>query len=312
MLNRKPVIQLPLYLSQPSTPSKFRRFVHSKSRFILLVGAVFVCFLFLGALYLNMTKNELVCFHSAPLLAAEPLKHLSHLIIIAGHAVWLGGATNGESDTEWILESYQKGEGKVFAQHVRAGIELMQADENSLLVFSGGQTRLHAGPLSESQSYYRLSMQIDSTHSPERRTTEEFARDSYENVVFSIARFHEITSRYPEKITIVSFEFKRERFVSLHREAVRFPLENFQFIGINPDIVTEETLKAEERNALIPFSKDPYACLDPVLRQKRIQRNPFRRQHSYLDTCPELRDLIEFCPTRFHQFFPGRLPWSHN
>lgn len=57
----------------------------------------------------------------------------------------------------------------------------------------------------------------------ERVYSEEFARDSYENLLFSLCRFHEITGRYPDKITVIGFGFKEKRFTDLHRKAVRFP-----------------------------------------------------------------------------------------
>lgn len=44
----------------------------------------------------------------------------------------------------------------------------------------------------------------------ERISTETFARDSFENVVFLICRFYEIFGTYPERITIVGFEFKEK------------------------------------------------------------------------------------------------------
>lgn len=44
-----------------------------------------------------------------------------------------------------------------------------------------------------------------------RATTEEFALDSYTNLLFSYARFKEVTGRWPEKVTVVGFEMKRAR-----------------------------------------------------------------------------------------------------
>jgi len=61
----------------------------------------------------------------------------------------------------------------------------------------------------------------------ERVVSEEFARDSYENLLFSLCRFFEITGRYPEKVTVIGFGFKERRFTELHRKAVRFPRERF-------------------------------------------------------------------------------------
>jgi hypothetical protein len=61
----------------------------------------------------------------------------------------------------------------------------------------------------------------------ERVISEEFARDSYENILFSLCRFFEVTGRYPEKITVVGFGFKEKRFTELHRKAVRFPKDRY-------------------------------------------------------------------------------------
>jgi hypothetical protein len=55
--------------------------------------------------------------------------------------------------------------------------------------------------------------------------TEEHARDSFENLLFSICRFYELTGNYPESITVVGFEFKKERFIKVHRAAARYAIE---------------------------------------------------------------------------------------
>lgn len=54
---------------------------------------------------------------------------------------------------------------------------------------------------------------------------EEYAKDSHENLLFSICRFAEMTGRYPKKITVVGFEFKRKRFEDIHRYSISFPAE---------------------------------------------------------------------------------------
>jgi hypothetical protein len=72
-----------------------------------------------------------------------------------------------------------------------------------------------------------------------RATTEPFALDSFQNLLFSLARFYEVTGahassisgglhsqlpgRYPEVVTVVGYEMKRKRFEQLHRKAVRWP-----------------------------------------------------------------------------------------
>ena len=52
----------------------------------------------------------------------------------------------------------------------------------------------------------------------QRTVTEEFALDSYQNVLFSICRFREIVGHYPDKITVVSFTFKKLLGIAWHCE----------------------------------------------------------------------------------------------
>lgn len=78
-----------------------------------------------------------------------------------------------------------------------------------------------------------------------RATTENFALDSYQNLLFSIARFHEFTGHFPKNITVVGYEFKRKRFVDLHRAAVRWPSHRFQYVGVDADD-DEESKSAQQ------------------------------------------------------------------
>ena len=68
-----------------------------------------------------------------------------------------------------------------------------------------------------------------------RATTENYALDSFQNLLFSIARFREFTGHYPEHITVVGYDFKRPRFTQLHRAALRWPMEKFTYIGVDHD-----------------------------------------------------------------------------
>ncbi|CAG8648588.1 1263_t:CDS:2, partial [Dentiscutata heterogama] len=139
-------------------------------------------------------------------------------------------------------------------------------------------------------------------------TTEEYARDSYENLLFSICRFTEVTGHYPQNITVIGFEFKRKRFLDLHRAAIKFPLDRFTYIGI--DSVNVKSNKIGIDNALEPFKQDIYACHDGILRNKKLARNPFRRRHPYHLSCPSLSELINYCPRDPTLIYPNKLPWE--
>jgi hypothetical protein len=88
----------------------------------------------------------------------------------------------------------QKGQGlpQAIHAHISAGIEEARKDPESLLIFSGGETRAVSGPQTESQAYYHVADAMSLWPSDEgasvraRTTTEEFATDSFENLYVSV------------------------------------------------------------------------------------------------------------------------------
>lgn len=83
------------------------------------------------------------------------------------------------------------GEVESFLDHIRIGIEEAAEDPLALLLFSGGQTRLAAGPRSEGLSYWVVAEAggwFNHTEVRGRAFTEEHARDSFENMLFGMCR----------------------------------------------------------------------------------------------------------------------------
>lgn len=268
---------------------------------------------------------------------------LDHLVVVPGHAIWMGSAFEGRfTDDNWVLEDYQKGGSvRTFWKHIQRGIEIANTDPGALLVFSGGQTRPHSAA-SEAESYFQLALQshmdlpvlpgaevvlkmtgehgaefaqlIDADkdgagenparpqsvsegkstsrvanerpHVPAgalttdagegldylRMTTESYALDSYENLLFSIARFREYTTRYPQRITVVGYEMKKERFEELHAKAVRWPTKTlykthrrFYYVGFDDDGDTTQQYVHEKQNGYALFDKDMYGCHGDLL-----------------------------------------------
>jgi len=150
-----------------------------------------------------------------------------------------------------------------------------------------------------------------------RMTTENFALDSFQNLLFSIARFYEYTNRYPDRITVVSYAFKKKRFVDLHAKALRWPTRSsmtggssrFTYVGID-DEGSEHS--APQDNAYNSFEVDMYGCWGR-LREKRKRRNANRRLPPYTATAPQLGLLLDWCPdynSRLQGLFQGWLPWD--
>mmetsp|Transcript_16226 Transcript_16226/g.23867 ORF Transcript_16226/g.23867 Transcript_16226/m.23867 type:complete len:330 (+) Transcript_16226:94-1083(+) len=242
-----------------------------------------------------------------------------NLVMVAGHSVIVSGDVEdaGLDESVWWLFDYQKGQGmpEAIVGHIRAGIEASHNDPESLLIFSGGQTRSATGPLSEGSSYFEVSdaMELWPKGSTVRARTvaEEYATDSFENLLFSICRFREITGRYPENITVVSFSFKQRRFETLHIPAIRWPEDNFRFVGYNPPSSTgfdvQRSSLGEQENAAKPFESDPYGCHSEILQKKRRERNPFYRTPPYSKTCPDMAALLEYCGTELIN--TEKVPW---
>lgn len=110
------------------------------------------------------------------------------------------------------------------------------------------------------------------------------------------------TGHYPTSITIVGHAFKSKRFKEIHREALRWPIDKFNYVGVDlktyPSGVEEDEGEIEkmyegERKVLMAFSEDRYGCHGD-LKDKRVNRNPYRRYHPYLSSNPELRGQSEY------------------
>lgn len=273
--------------------------------------------------------------------------HATHLIIVAGHSVLISGNVQSAAidDSVWFLYDYQRNRGlpRAIVSHIQAGIRIALDDPSSLLVFSGGETRARTGPETEGGSYFRVADALDLWDGRDvfraddnadgddadadadadhrgfsnltvraRTVTEEFATDSFENFMFSICRFREITGHYPEKISLVSFTFKRQRFETLHANALNWPLDRFHYVGIDPPSSTGfdlvESSEGEKNNSLLPFKSDPYGCHSEILQQKRKERNPFSRTAPYELTCPEMTAVLRYCGPEL--ISKEKLPWG--
>ena len=259
------------------------------------------------------------------------------LVIVPGHAIYIGAnpALHDPLDPkEWILEPYQARHPPssivAFINHIKTAVHTVSSDPSALLVYSGGQTRPQANQSTEAGSYSRLANQMGLhgklSLGPLQTTTEEFALDSWTNLVYSVARFKEYTGHYPKHITVVGHSIKSKRFNDLHRKAMRWPQERFEYIGLDPINLDrfasrsstkeisdlreiELSMSQGEKKVYLEFEKDLYGC-NLSLMEKRKRRNGFRRFHPYLSSNPEIRGLLDWCPINGIDEYTGTLPWA--
>jgi hypothetical protein len=307
-LSTNNMVLLPMYdVAKAKSPRSTRRIV-----LFMLIGCVVATLLFL---FVWPRGNTVLIANVDSVTPASPLKTL---ILVPGHAIYLGSKEGPESPKSWILESYQSASNQhlVFISHIERGVELAAQDKHALLLFSGGMTRAASSGITEASGYWRIAFEKNlllSSELQKRVSTEDFAKDSYENLVFSVARFFEITNTWPEKIVVVGFEFKRKRWEEIHRKAIKWPKEKFEYVGIDPSDATAvaQAQVGEKENSYQHFLNDLYGCHSPLI-DKKLARNPFRRGTPYEVSVPHMRDIIRYCPPKEHggMMFNGRMPWE--
>ena len=231
------------------------------------------------------------------------------IIIVPGHGVCKRGCTTPELaplDESWV--GIFRGEGPFYIEHACEGVLRAADSPDAILVFSGGQTREAAGPRSEAESYFEIAADAgwwghsDVYH---RALKEEYARDSFENLLFSLALFLRETGEIPEHVTVVGWKFKERRF-DLHRQALKWPRNRFTYVGKNNPVDAElQKAEAGEKAKLEAVQRDLFLVGLEWVAQREL-RDPFRRRHLYRGVDAGLDTLFDFLDSHAYN---GDLPW---
>jgi hypothetical protein len=169
----------------------------------------------------------------------------SCLIIVCGHAIFHGSDPRRED--HWALQKFQRAsaskpsEHTTFLQHIQESISIVNSSkqDDHLIVFSGGATYPSHPELSEAKGYLNAATWLVSRFFSQyanllltKFAVEEYATDTFQNILFSILKFHEVKQRYPAEIIVVTHAFKSHR-IQLHRDAIAWT-KPFRIHGIDP------------------------------------------------------------------------------
>lgn len=212
------------------------------------------------------------------------MSYPDHLVVVPGHALFTDKVASvpddPSRDEHWILQSFQNGEPPYYLGHIAAGIAHLQQDPQSVLVFSGGRTREAAHEWSEASTYLGIAATMAEAELLDRMLAEPYARDSFDNLHFSLRLFQQQFSKAPSHITAVGWKFKKNRF-AFHAATLGIPLDKFTYDGVNnPSSELLEATEAAEAKTLDAFAQDPRAKGE-FLRSKKESRNPHGDRHPY-------------------------------
>ena len=166
----------------------------------------------------------------------------------------------------------------------------------------------------------------------DRIFAENYATDSYQNLLFSIILFRHETGNWPDHLTIISHAFKRNRFVNSHCISIQWPLERVTFKGIDPppEITPKRLLKAGESKATDAWVADMYGISGSLLAKRlqrgwdpenleKIERGPYTDEavdindHDWITTSGlgySVHHLLRYDGgLGGNVLFPSRLPW---
>lgn len=154
------------------------------------------------------------------------------------------------------------------------------------------------------------------------------ATDSYQNLLFSLIQFRVYTGVYPERVTVVTHEFKRARFMQCHFPAVGLvPVgserddytQKVEVIGINPpeEITPLDTLiRGETMNGIGLWKEDLYG-VNSKLVSKRVKRGWRSEMENDVFSNLGLEEVVLHLVQydgggHCNKWFPKResLPWS--
>ena len=204
------------------------------------------------------------------------------ILIVAGHAIWY--KKKGQDVHDWHGIEASKfpdpdAMKRTIAQHVEEGCGLVREGLYDAIAFSGGQSRKDIykenTAISEAQGMKDFA-KAEGYNLPKHVILDTYARDSFENVFFSLLAFHDHYDAWPTKLGLLSMPHKSIRFMIM---AMGLKIAEFTFHGVGKVDPLEKNCVNEMNNLTKVIHTQAEHVADPLLRapyfaKKRLGRTP--------------------------------------
>lgn len=162
---------------------------------------------------------------------------------------------------------------KVYRAQLEKAFRLLNAGNYDVLIISGGYTKPQVEK-SEARGMLDWAKDLGLVTDKGIVLLEEYAQDSFENLLFSMCRFYQFFGQFPTSIDSCTWRFNIRRF-EIFTQKLAFP--NFRAVPVGN--IGNEAEIAEKWAKLA--QEDPFYVKQPDSAEKYLARNPWKRSHPY-------------------------------
>ncbi len=202
----------------------------------------------------------------------------TRFLIVPGLAIWENGDWHGLEKEKGFSEDSEVMNvmTKSIERQVQQACESVRSGSYDVVAFSGGRTRKELADRiknSEADGMYEFAKEKDWLGEfPAIRET--FARDSHENILYSMLAFRKAFGSWPGPVAVVGHAHKALRFQLM---SIGLKIPDFTFHGIGAVKPLDRNCVREIKNLadIVPSSSDEIE--DPLLRGPRFQEKRRKR-----------------------------------
>lgn len=209
-------------------------------------------------------------------------------LILACHGVYEKGQWHAE-------DRYRTSEAKeVFQEHLKISFEALRSGDCDVLIISGGYTKEKtekseargmldwAWDMSEKGQLGSVTINdIRTWIASKKIVLEEFARDSFENILFSVCRFFQLNGKIPASICVCSMRSKEDRFRTICNE---LGFSDFSYKGKGEENKGDRRLSEIKGN---PFHRGTQFY------KTRRSRDPWEKGNPYISINDEFKKMLD-------------------